>query len=889
MTTRRGRASGPAEPPRAAVRLLAVRLPADDRDVVLGDLTETFADRIDAGCRLNRLWFWMQTLAFVGGFAIARRREVPRMPPSGRHPMRALAVSLRHAARRLRFEWRYALGVTAILAVGIGPATTMLSIVRTVLLDPLPYAEPERLGLFRLDLGQIRNHPGLSPAEITDLQGLTGVFTAVEGTSRIGEVSMGPAEDLVPLTQVGVTPGLFRMLGVAPVLGRWPTAEDARLQPPPAWIDYDLWQTAFGGSEDLVGQTVRLDGRPVPIAGVMPRGFRLVLGRGAPVPIDVYVAMPPRTNRNFWAFPTLARLAPGVTFAQAQAAVDAYATSARAAHPDVYTEDDLRFALHPLRDDLLRETRPAIRAALGGVLLLLLIAFANAAALVVARLGARAHDLAIRRAIGAGRARLVADVLVESGILAAAGAVGGAVLGAAGLVAARRVMPETVPRLESLHVSVDLWWWSAALAGVGLVIAGLVPVWRVSRGAPWRGLGTGSVRSGRAEGALSRLVLVGAQVALTVVLAFGAVQLVRSASRLSAVDVGFDRQVLTFKVPIDFARYQQAPDQVALYERVRDRLRQVAGIEAVGAVSHLPLSGATLTDIYTPDLAAAPGGNLPVANYHAVLPGYFASMDIPFVAGRDFTDAENRAGEPVIVVDETLARSAFPGGDAVGRTLRLGWGIPDSRIVGVVRHVRAIEVGREVRPQIYAAYGTFQWPPLLFTVRTSRAPRDLEPAIAAAVADERTGRAVSSFRVLDENVQRATSTLRAVTGLVGTLALSAGLLSAVGLYTVIAFVVHQRRRATAIRSALGASRGQLVRHHLRTIGLVLLAALPVGLALAWGVAPLFESLVFGIGDRDPASLGLALALATLAAAAGIVIPIQRAAGIDPVVVLRAEE
>ena len=874
-----------ASPPWAAIALLSRGLSADEHDMIVGDLTELYLDRRDAGRRFNRLWFWMQTAGFLVGFAVARARLLAPAP-SWRSIMRRFGSSLRHAVRRLAWEWRYSAVVVFVLAIGIGPAAAMLSIVETVILRPLAYAEPERLAIARLHLGQIQNHPGLSLAEIDDLRGTTGLFAGVEAASRRLEVSLGTDESLQPLSAVDVTPGLLPMLGVEPALGRQLTDEDAEAQAPRVLLDHGAWQRLFGGDPFVVGATITVNGTSAEVVGVLPEGFRLTLGRGVPEAIDLYQPLLVRDNRSFWAYPTLLRLADDVSIEQANAGAEALAGSLTAAYPATYGDTNLRFALHPLKDDMTRETRPALRAAMAGVLLLLLIAVANATALVVARLRTRERDLAIRSAIGAGRGTLVGEVFAESAVLSAAGAVAGTLVAAAGMTAARALMPRTVPRWDAVAVGADLPLYAAGFALAGLAAAGLIPVWKVSRSAPWQSLRDDTAQGGRAEGALPRLLLVGTQIALTVVLAFGAIQLVRSVRELGAVNVGYDADVLAFRVPLDSSAFPTHEERAAVYRRIRDRLAQVPRVAAVGASSHLPLSGSVALDAFTPDLTGAASADQAVANYHSVTPGYFAALRIPFVAGRDVTAAEYDSGEPVVIVDETLARAAFGDDDAIGRTLRLGWGIPDSRVVGVVGHARSIEVGRDVRPQVYSPFSVFQWSPMNFTVRADGDPMALRQAVTAAVAEIGPGRAVSGFQVLDENVRAATSTQRSVASLVGILALSAGLLSAVGLYTVIAYFVHQRRRATAIRAALGASRLQLVRHHLRTTAVVMLAAVPLGALLAVAAAPLFESMVYGVRDRDPASLGLAALVAAAAALTGTVLPAARAARTDAASVLR---
>lgn len=877
-------------PPPGAVRLLSWGLPHHDRDAVVGDLIEMFADRVDGRRRFNRTWCWLQTAMLLLGLTAPRSA---RLPHDSRRSfvMRfggLFALTLKQSGRRLRHEWRYAVGVIVILGVGLGPAAAMLSIVQRVLLQPLAYEDPDRLGMVRINLGQIQNHPGLSPGEVIDLRHTTGLFSGVEAENRRYEVTLKTDDTLVPLSAVSITTGMLPLLGVVPVLGRPFTEGDVKDQPDVVLMDSGTWRSRFGADPSLVGRRIVLNGHPAEVIGVLPAGFRLTTGRAVPEPIDLYVPMRVTSFRNFWGFPTLVRVAPGMTFDRVNTTLTGLATSLVKAYPDAYSGARLQFIVSPLKDDMVKTTRPALDAAIVGVLLLLAIAMANATALVIARLRARERDFAIRLAIGAGRASLVGDVFMESVILSACGALVGAALGAAGLEAARRLVPHTVPRWDDITLGGGIIVYAAALALVGLLTCGLIPLWKASRQVPWQALQSGSIRGGRADSPLSRLLLAGAQIALTVVLAFGAIQLTRSAKRLGDVDLGFDPNVLTFRAPIDFQRFSKPEQGADLFERMRDRLRALPGVEAVGAVSHLPLSGSVLTDAWTTDLSKQSGWDQATANYYSTVPGYFAAMRIPFRQGRDFSDVEDRAGQHVIVVDETLARAAFPGvADVTGRVLRLGWGLPDSRIVGVVGHVRGIEIAREVRPQIYAPMGLFPQIPN-FTVRASGDPARLIGSIQAAMKELDTGRAVAGFAMLTDNVAAATSTLRSVTGLVAILAASAGLLSAMGLYAVIAYLLHARRRATAIRSALGASPSQLIRLHMKTSVSVLLVAVPIGAILATAGAPLFASLVFGVAVRDPASLAAAVAVAVVASLAGTYVPVRRAAATDPILALRSE-
>lgn len=872
------------QPPRAAIALLVRILPLDDRDPILGDLLETFDDRAAAGRRFNALWFWAVTLAFV----VVRRK--PLEIPSGGHMSSVIATSLRQAIRRLRFEWRYAAGIVAILAIGIGPAAALLSVVNRVLLRPLAYADPERLAIVRIQLGQVTNHPGLAMDEVGDLRGMTDVFAGVEAEDRAADASLGPPDQLEAVTTVSMTPGMLSMIGVMPAYGRPFNDDDVgEGKAPPILLDYGFWQRRFGGSQAVIGTNLIVDGRPAQVVGVMPEGFTLVTGRAVPQPFDLYRALRLRASRNFWAFPTIVRLRPGVTIEQANAHLQVLTANLLRTYPKEYSDAKIAFAVHPLLDDLTRDSRPAFAAAVGGVLLLLLIAVSNATALTVARLSTRAQDLALRGALGAGRAALVLEVLVESALLSALGAAAGSVLAAAAISGVRAIVPHTLPRWQEIAVGWDVVLFATLLALAGLVLIGLLPVIKVSRGAPWQALRIGSIQGGRAEGARSRLVLVGAQVALMIVLVFGAVQLVRSAIRLSHVDLGYDANVMTVRVPVNFRQFQNPGEALAMYQRVRDRLASIDRVESVGAVSHAPLSGTARVDSFSRDFSREPGWDAPVANYYAVLPGYFNAMKIPIVQGRDISDAEDMTGQKVVVVDELLAKIAFPElENVIGQRLNVGYQMGPATIVGVVKSVRSVEIGRIPRPQLYAPMSTFFWTPLNFTIRATGDPMALRAAVTSAIREIGPGAALSGFSMLTDNVAQATSTLRAVTGFVTVLAISAGVLSAVGLYIVIAFVMHQRRRSTAIRFALGAGPGRLLWDHLKTSGAVVLLALPFGVGFALAAAPLFSALVYGIGVRDALSLAIASLAALAAGFAGIYVPVRRAGRANIVTDLRSD-
>lgn len=784
----------------------------------------------------------------------------------------------------------------------------MVSVVDRVLLRPLAYSDPDRVGILRVDLGQLRMHPGLTMAEAIDFR-TADIFERVEVAQRVSDVSFGPAGNLVQLKMVSVTTGMFSMLGVSPVHGRMFNEDDIPppLPPPPppvpgapppplpvfptqvALLDFDTWQLHFGGDPAVLGRVIQANGFSYEVVGVLPRGFRLVTGRAIPQRIDFYSPFQPPYNRGSWFNTVLVKVKPDGTFAQAQEGLNAIAVRLHQEFPESYLAGVPTFTLTPALDDMTRTTRPALRTAAGAVLLMFIIAFANVAALVVARLRARDTELALRSALGASRWSLVFDLVCESVLLGAVGALFSTAMGMLSIAAIREVIPRTVPRWDEIAIGWDVVAYASALAVAGFLAAGLVPAWRISRGAVMSLIRSGSAQGGKAESSGSRLVLVGAQIALTVVMAFSCVQLVRSALSLRSVNLGFDADVLTFAVPFEFRQVRTNADRAALYQRIRNRVEQVPGVTNAAIVTNPPLSGLTMMAGYETDLSKAPTFDKSV-NYQGVTPGYFEAMKIPIVQGRDFTDQEDATGQAVIIVDESLARQAFPGRpDVIGETLRLGWGgLGNARIVGVVGHARIIEVGREVRPQVYAPTGNlFSGSPIL-VVRGIGDVRLRQDDVIAAVREVGTGRAVTPLGMLTNNVSASTSTLMAVTGLVIFLAVFAGLLSAVGLYLVLSFIVYHRRRSTAIRTALGASRRQVMWHHGRSSMLVLLLALPVGATLCFVAAPMFADLIYGVPTRDVFSMAAAIAAAIVAAIIGTFVPVWRSTRANIVTILRSE-
>jgi predicted permease len=809
---------------------------------------------------------------------------------------RGLGTRVRQTLRRLAHEWHYSAGVVLILGIGIGPAAVGLSVLDAVLLEPLPFEEPERIGVVRISSGELVNHPGLDANEVFDLQQSAGAFEAVEWFGCY-PVWIGVGDEIVPVSgAASVSTGLFDLLGVSPKMGRTFVSEDGipgENEPRTLIISHRVWRTHFSEDPDVLGRAVSVEGNPHEVVGVLPPDFRLSLESGSDVPRDIDLWRPSviqsaNPGREFFRFAnTLVRLKDGVDFPQANTFLEAFARREREMYPAAYGNSPARFTVSPILEDLLSDSKPAIVAAVVGVLLLLVTATVNASALLVVGQRRRARELAVRAAIGAGRRRLLTDVFVELLLLWCAGFALGTGIAVWCLSGTRRLLPPEVPRLENLSLD----WEGVLLAGCSAIVL-ILPIlvtalWRLMRGTPWKRLSGGSDRTSTPHAA-GHSILVGAQVVMAVVLLFGAVQLARSALELATTDLGFDpHHTIALETPL-YGAGLSIEERNVRYTQIRDHLTRLPGVVAVGGISNPPLHGTgTISTFYRTGMQSEYGVGEHQANFYAVIPGYFSSVGNSVIRGRDFTDLENLEGLPVAIIDETLAEVAFPGQDPIGQTIGAAvlasegpTTAPDPTIVGVVAHSRIIDPTEEVRPQVFLPYGFWNWGPQYLTIRTVGGPALVLPEAREVVRELGTGHPVLQVDILAENLGAATSVLRAVTILVVALALSAAFLASLGLYAAVSYIVIQQRRATAIRSVLGASPGILFREQLRRVLLILLAATPAGIVVAIVGARLLESLVYNVAVRDVGSLAIAAFVGVAACLLAATLPARRAANAD---------
>ncbi|MGD8329733.1 MAG: ABC transporter permease [Acidobacteriota bacterium] len=914
--------------------LLRVVLPADERDDIIAELDETRALKFPAGGLRARLWYWRQAFSFSRHFlpertrdraphAVAPRASGPQLAlPDLRNRkdriMRGTLRDIGFAVRQLVKQPGFALAVVLTLALGIGPNTAIFSVVNGVLLRPLPYQDPEELALLRVDLSSLRQHPGLARAEVVDFGERAELLEDVGSVTREYTTNITTEGDMEAVLAANVSPNLFPLLGIEPVVGRQFTAEEGMVPPPDAAdgasstpvaiLSYRLWQRRFAGDPEVINQTIELNNSQVPIAGVMPEGFRLLLGPGTSLSPDVDIWRPlvlDSTDRGFWAYRTIARLADGATFAQAQAEVSAIGESLVQEFPQAYEGADIRYYVHPLHSDLVQNVRPAILALLGAVSLVLLIACTNAASLLLARTKTREKEIAMRAALGAGRARIMRQVLTESVVLALLAGLVGLLLGAFGLDTLLALQPGDLPRADGIGLDPAVLAFTFGASFLAALLFGVIPAWQASRPQLNDVLKEGR-RGGGGLRARTRSGLVVAQVAFSVMLLIGAGLLIRSFVSLSGVDLGFDPDhVVTMQVPIDTDVFRQPEDRWGIYRQLEERITALPGVRAAGAISILPLSNQNMMASYSPDLTldTTSNWNGTSADYRFVTPGYFDAMGVTLLAGRGFEERDNEALLPLAIVDETLAREGWPDGNAVGQRLQIGLGTQLNRddqdgedtlgnnmveIIGVVSHSRGIDVRRQVRPQIYLPYRLGPSQNNIFAVRTAGDVAGIVSLIRREAEELGTGRPIHGVRTMDEYVGAAMGGTRFTLILMGALAAIALLLSTIGIYSLIAFTVRSQAHETGIRIALGALPSAIVWKSVRQGLLLALLGLPLGLAGAAFLARFIEGLLYGVSPTDAATyVGIPLLLLGVALAASL-IPARRATRVDPLVALRSE-
>ncbi len=784
-------------------------------------------------------------------------------------------------------------GFTAIalltLALGIGATTAIFSVVNGVLLRPLTYAEPERLVLIREN--QLPQFPEFSvaPPNFLDWEKMTKSFERMAAYRNQSYNLTGNGE---PVRVAGsrVTAGFFSTYGVAPMIGRdFRPEEDTVAQGKVVILSHAFWQRQFGGDPGALGRTIQLNGEPHVILGVMPSSFQ----RSANTELWAPMAFPDderaNDNRGAHYINVVARLKNGVSLQQAQSEMNVLAEQFAKQYPD--SNKGWGVKLFVLPDYVVRDVKVVLYTLLGAVGCVLLIACANIANLLLARGNARLREISIRAALGAGRSRIIRQLLTESVLLSVFGGLLGILIAKWGLDALLALAPSNLPRIKELGLDPAALGFTLVLSVVTGLIFGVAPAWLATGhdlNTTLKDASRGSTESGHRAWFRSGLVV--AEVALALLLLTGAGLLVRSFVKLSGVSPGFEPANATvINLSLPMGRYGKPEQQSAFADQLIANLRTLPGVKAVGITHTLPLVGDWVLGFTIDGRPPIAPSDLPNTNYYAVTPDYFRAMGIRLVRGRLFTEQDDAKAAHVAVINETLARQHFPNEDPIGKRINITNG-PDTwrEIVGIVSDVRQYGVDRPNTNQSYEPFAQKPFENITAVVRTEGDARALQKSLRAEVFAVDKEQPVSSIRQLSDILADTIARQRFAMLLLTVFSLVALVISSIGIYGVMAYSVSQRTGEIGIRMALGATAGDVLRLILRQGLTVIGLGLGVGLLAAVAATRVVASILYNTNPRDPLTLGLiALALGAVAFVACL-IPALRATRIDPLTALRAE-
>jgi len=812
-------------------------------------------------------------------------------PPRHLPAFDSLLQDLRYTFRTLGRDAGFTTFAVLIVGLGIGASSTVFSIVNALLLRPLPFHDPSRLVW-------IANHDdtgGLSGqttqvGNFLDLRAQSQSFSDIAAYFAfygVGDNKLTGQGEPERLSGVPVSQNFFPLLGVQPQLGRLFTAEECKWNGPKAvLLSHGLWVRRFASDPGIVGHPLTLNNEPVSVVGVLPASFDFASVFAPGSHIDLYSPFPLSDETNRWGntLAIIGRLKPGVALATAQAEVSIL--SARITRAHATDRNDFEGKLSFLAKHVSGRLRPALIVLTCAVGVVMLIVCANLSNLLLARTAVRQKEIAIRTALGAGHWRLIRQALTESIVLSCGGATLGLILAIAGTRALTHLDAISIPLLQNVRTDAGALGLTLLMAVLTGLIVGLLPAIQVPALAVHAALKDTSRGSTEGKGhTWIRGTLVVSEIAFACVLLVGAGLLIRSFLRVLDVNLGFQPERAA-AVRVDPSQQYSTPaQQNAYFDEVLRRVRDVRGIDAAGLSDALPLGRNRGWGVRAKGHVYKQG-EYPDAFVRVVSDGYLRSMGIPLRSGRDFTERDTPPNEEVIIINETMARSLWPGDDAMGKIVEAD---KDRRVVGIVGDVRHLALEQGAGNEMYLPIrqcGDFASVDLV--VRTTLPPAELAPAVRAALKPIEPNLPASDFRMIQQLVDKAVSPRRFVVLLLGGFAMFALVLASLGIYGVISYSVNQRTQEIGIRMALGASAGDLQAGIiLQTLGLAAIGML-LGAAASWALARALSGLLYGVTPGDPATFAGMLVMLTAVAAMAGYLPARRASRIDPMVALRAD-
>jgi putative ABC transport system permease protein len=802
--------------------------------------------------------------------------------------MNGLIQDFRSAVRQFRKSPGFAAVAVITLALGIGANTAVFSVVDQVLLHPLPYPDSDRIVKVSQTFRGLSTDDA-SPANYLDWVAQNHVFAEM-AASRGWQGSLSAGDRPERVRGAMTTPSFFALFGIDPILGRGLEASDARPgNDHVVVLGYGLWKRYFAADPAIVGRDIRLNGEQYAVVGVMPLNFSPDEGGELWLPspwgVPTHPLVPdkdPSQFRDRSYLDVWARLKSGVTMQQARAELDTIGRRLETQYPN--SNDQTGVSFLPLHEYVVGDIRPVLLVLLAAVVIVLLIVCANVANLLLARGTARAKEISIRTALGASRRRLLRQLLTESVLLALVGGVLGFLLAALAVPALLALSPPDIREFKQIGINREVLGFSFLASVISGVVFGLIPALQSSRSSPNEFLKEGE-RGSTANRGRTRSVLVIAEVGLSLVLLVGAGLLVKSFARLMEVNAGFDPDhLLTFNLalPSSVDRVRQ----FAFYQQVVQRLQALPGVQAVGAVSRLPLSGGNSSRSFN-----VPGIEKDYeADIRVSTPDYFRAMRIPLLKGRNFSESDLGSSLNMAIVNDALARAIFPGQDPIGKTLtHFG---PDNltlQIIGVVGNVRHVGLDADPHAEIYQLLGQAQWPSMFVAIRTATSdPTSVTSAAQSVVWSVNKDVPLANVSTMQELIANSVQRRKFSTLLLTMFAAVAMLLAAIGLYGVMSYSVAQRTHEIGIRMALGARRPDVLALVVKQGMALALIGIGAGAVLSLAMTRLISKMLFGITATDPQTFVAVSALLGTVAFLANYLPARRASKVDPMVALRYE-
>jgi len=794
----------------------------------------------------------------------------------------------RYAIRGMWKNPGFALTAVLSLALGIGATTAIFTVVHAVLLKPLPFPQPERLVQIwesQPSKGWFKNV--VSPFNFLDWRERTHSFEAMAAVSG-HTANLTGLGDAVALEAMQVSPQYFSILRVFPAVGRaFDAPEGLPGQDHVVILSFGLWQARFGGDPSVVGRKIMIDGGPSTIVGVMPRGFTIPKNNA-----DIWMPLPIVRSKEWEGgrfLAVVARLKNGVTLARARD--DLHSVAAQSARERPKDDQGWSADAVPMLEDVTGDVRLPLLVLLAAVGLVLLIACANVANLLLMRAAGRLREIAVRAALGAGKRRLLRQLLLESLMLAMVASAAGLAAAYGGVEGLLAMIPHDsqLPRADTIHIDGPVFLFALALAVVTAVIFGLIPSLQVSQLEPYEALQQGAVRT--PANSVLRRALVVAEIALSLILLSGAGLMLRSFHRLVSVNPGFETQrILTMGIFTSPAKYEDERRRAAYFGRLLDEIRSIPGVREAGSVHFLPLEERVSGSCFAlgSEPPPSPSTSTP-ANFLVVSPGYFEAMGMPLARGRSFGSRDGLDAPSTIIVNQEFVRRFLPGRDPVGQQLNVCWTVRNPvTIVGVVADARQTELQTPPSPTIFI--NNLQAPMYFaqLVVRAAGDPARMARAVERAIHRVDPGQAITHVETMEQVFSDSVAQPRLQLVLLAVFGGIAGLLAMIGIYGVVAYSAMRRTREIGIRVALGALPKDVRRLVLRESMMLAGLGIGIGLAGALAVTRVLRSLLFETTPADPATLGLVVAAVLLIALIATLIPANRAARIHPTVALRCE-